>query len=126
MVIPVSLDGRDISLNLSLVEEVVLGKGGSELSWVCEDGSPGLDVSNVIIHAFAGVESLWDLEDSKTELEGALDVVVPATFLNVCDTSLNLLSHELASLEAGFNFGEIVISGHAVHEAGDKVGSAKG
>lgn len=79
---PVGLDGGNVGLDLSLVEEVVLGDDLCELSWVLEDLSPGLDGLDVISHSPAGVESLRNLERHDGELKSGLEVIVPTSHLN--------------------------------------------
>ena len=120
--VPVGLHSCDISLDLLLVEKVVLGNRLTELGWVSEDLSPSIDGSNVLVHVLAGVESLWDLQNGQTKLKSGLGVFVPATFLDIGNASLNLLCHEITALEAGLNLSQVVITGHAVDETSNEVG----
>lgn len=121
--VPVSLKSGDVGLDLVLVEQVVLGDGGGELGGVGEDGSPGSDGGDFLVHALAGAKSLRDLEGGEAKLECSLGVVVPASLLDVGDASLDLLSHELTTLVAGFDLNEFVVTGHTEHESGNEIGA---
>ena len=52
----------------------------------------------------------------------SLGIVVPASLFDVSDTGFDLLSHKLATLETGLDLSKIVVSGHTVHEASNKIG----
>ena len=118
---PVGLKSSDVSLDLSLVESVVLGGLLGESGWVLENGSPFLDGGDVVTHGLAGGERLRDLEGNKSEVKSSLDIVVPATGLDVLNTSLDLTSHELTTLEASLNLSEVVVTGHTVNESSNEV-----
>mmetsp|Transcript_31775 Transcript_31775/g.39518 ORF Transcript_31775/g.39518 Transcript_31775/m.39518 type:complete len:334 (+) Transcript_31775:153-1154(+) len=120
---PVALDGADVALDLTLVEEIVLADGCGELGGVLEDGSPLFDGRQVVSHALAGAESLGNLQDGEAELEDTLEVTVHAALLEVGDAGLNLGGHELTALEAGLDLSKVVFGGHAVDKAGEEVGS---
>ena len=120
--VPISLESGDIGLDLFLVEGVVLGEGSRELGGVGEDLGPRLNGSDVFIHVLAGVEGLGNLQDCQAELKCGLGVVVPATLLDIGDSSLDLLGHERNALIAGLDLGQLVVPGHTVDEASDEIG----
>ena len=124
LVIPVSFEGTDVALDLSLVEEPVLGESGSQCGGVCEDLSPLFDSLDILVHVLAGAERLGNLESGKTELESSLGIVIPSSFLDVSDSGLDFFDHEVATLVASLNLGEVVVSGHAVHESSDEVSAS--
>jgi len=98
-----------------------LGQGGD----VCENLSPVCDSCDVLIHVFAVVEGLGDLEGDYAELETGLDFPVFATVLEVLDCGFNLGNHEFGSIVALFDFHEIVVCGHSVHKASQNLGNGK-
>ena len=122
--VPVSLQSGNVGLDFLLVEGVVLGKSGRQLGRVSEDLGPGLDGCDVLVHVFAGVEGLWDLQGHQAEIKSSLGVIIPAALLDISDTSLNLLSHELATGVAGLDLGQMVVAGHAVDESSDEISCA--
>ena len=79
MSVPVSLQSFNVTLDLLLVERVVLGELLRQLGWVSEDLGPGLNRCDIIVHVLAGAEGLRDLQGRQAELESGLGVVVPAT-----------------------------------------------
>lgn len=120
---PVSFDSGDISLNGSLVEGEVLGDSLAEGGRVGEDLGPVFDSLELVTHALTSAEGLRDLEGNEGEVKCGLNVVVPARFLDVSDTGLDLVVHELTTLVARLDLNKLVVFGHAVHESSDEVGS---
>ena len=119
--LPVSFGEGSVGLDGLLVQQPALGNVGGQLGGVGEDLAPSLDGSDIIIHTLAGVESLRELEEGERELKAALGDVVPAALLEVSDGLLNFAVHLLGSLPAGFDFGEVVVTGHAVDKASNEV-----
>jgi hypothetical protein len=119
--VPVSLSKGSVGLDGLLVEEPVLRESSGQLGWLFEDLSPLLNGGDVVTHAFAGTQSVWELEDGEADLKDALSDVVPTTLLEVTDSGVNLAVHELGSLEAGLDFNEVVVSSHTVDETGGEV-----
>ena len=125
LLVPVGLEGGDVRLDLSLVEEVVLADMLDEGLGVGEDGSPGLDGGKVITHALTSVEGLRDLKGNEAKFKSGLHVVVPASHMDPVDASLDLMVHEFATGEARLNLGEVVVSGHTEDETGNEVGNTR-
>ena len=123
--IPISLKSADVSLDLLLVESVVLGKSGRQLGWVSEDLSPSLDGCDVTIHVLAGAKRLRNLQCRQTELKSSLSVIVPATLLDVCNASINLLVHEFAALEARLDLSQVIITSHSIDETSNEVSGVR-
>ena len=86
----VSLEGSNIGFNLLLVEEEAFGQGWDERLYVSEVLCPCLNGSDVITHAFASVQNLWELKSNKTDLKDPLDDVVRSTSFKVGNCLLKL------------------------------------
>jgi hypothetical protein len=99
----------------------VLGNGGSQFCGVGKDLSPFTDSSKIVTHVFAGVESLWNLENNNSEFENGLDFVVPATLLKLGKGELDFWVHHFGTSVTGFDFLQVVFGGHSVHETTDEV-----
>jgi len=74
---PVSLDGCDVGLDGLLVKEIVLGRGGDQLSLVREDLGPGLDGCDIVAHSVAGssislevVDEAFEIFEGREDMEG--------------------------------------------------------
>jgi len=117
LAVPGSLNFGDVTLNFCLVEHEMLGDGGSEFSRIGEDLSPCFDRINIICHALTGAQSLRDLQDSKTELQCTLQIIVHASLLDISDSEFDFLGHEGATVVAGLDLCEMVVSSHSKHEA---------
>jgi len=121
---PVGLIGSNVGLDSVVVEGGVLGNGLGELCGVSEDGSPLLDGGEIVTHVLAAVESLGDLKHNNTELEDALDHVVPAVLGDLSESELDLIVHQVATGVAGLDFLKVVFTGHTVKESTKELGNS--
>ena len=120
---PVGLLGSEVSLDLSSVEDPVFGDGAGESGGLGEDLGPGLNGGDVLIHTLAGGHGGANLVPDDTSI---LDSLEEVTGLEFTDGDLGVRDDLLSTLEAGLNFGEVVVTSHSVHETGDPVGDSHG
>merc|ERR1719336_1614151 len=99
----------------------MLGQGCSQRREVCEVFGPSLDGTDVVLNVFTDVENLWNLETNEEELQYSLDDVIPATVFEIIDCCDKLLLHlwgiSLDHVDAGLDFGQVVVLGHTIEEA---------
>lgn len=120
---PVGLLLGDISTDLAAVEKPVLANSLGEFGGLGEDLGPCLNGSDVVAHALAGGHGGADLVPDGTSILDALEVVAG---LKVSNGDLGVSDDLVTTLVAGLNLGEVVVTGHAVHEAGNPVGDSLG
>jgi len=116
---PVSLLLGDVGLDGLSVEQPSLANGLGKSCWLGEDLSPGLNSGDVLIHALAGGHGGAKLVPDGT---GLLDSLEELASLEVTEGDSNVSVDLLATLVASLNLGEVVVSGHTVHETGNEVG----
>ena len=107
----------DVGLNSLSVKGVVLGDSGGQFLWVKEDLAPFTNSGNIVSHVLACVESLRNLKNNNAEFENSLDFVVPTALCELSESKLDFGIHHLSAGVAGFDFLEVVFSGHSVDEA---------
>ena len=111
----------DIGGNALPVGEEVLGQGGDELSWVSEDGSPGLDLLDVALDILAVIEVSWELLDDLTELLNSLDDVLEVTLGEIRESIGDLNLKALSVVEAGLDLWEIILLDKTVDDTSDEL-----
>ena len=67
------------------------------------------------------MQLLRNLKADLNNFDGTLSNVVPATLLEITNSCEKLLLHLMASLIAGLNLFEIILSSHALDEASNNV-----
>ena len=120
---PVGLLLANISLDLPAVKEPVLGNGLGKGGGLSEDLAPSLDLGDIIAHALASAHGGVELIPDGAGVLDSLEVVAG---FEVGNGSLGVGNDLLSALVASLNLGEVVITSHAVHEAGDEVGDGDG
>lgn len=118
---PVCFVSSDVSIYGISVEGVVLSDGFGELGGVQENLGPLSNSGKIVAHVLAGVKRLRNLENNDTEFENSLDFVVPAALGELGESKLDFWVHHLCASVASLDFFEVVLSGHAVHEAAEEV-----
>ena len=83
-----------------------------------EDFSPLLNGSNVSIHAFTSLDSIWKHPDDLTNIFNPCDK--PHMF-EVIENMFNLFEQGICAVEAVLELIQMVVSGQAVNESSDKV-----
>jgi len=116
---PVLILLGDVLLDGGAVEEPVLADGLAELGGLFEDLSPGLDSGDVVVHASAASDGVWELPNDITEVLDGGDGVEA---LDVRDGLLALLDEVVGVVEADTQLIELVVTSEAEDEASDEVG----
>ena len=111
--VSIGLEGGNIGFNLLLVEEEAFGQGWNERLYFGEVLCPCLNGSDVITHAFASVQNLWELKSNKTDFKDSLDDVVRSACFEVGDCLLKLRYYffgvSFSNIEASFNLSQLVV-----------------
>src|SRR5450830_372154 len=85
--------------------------------------APLFDGFDIFIHTLAFSKNDWDLKNNDADFENALKDWVPASFFEGCDRKFNLRHKIVIAVIASLDLHELVISGHAIHEPSDEIGS---
>ena len=97
----------DVLLDLDSVGEPVLGDGLCELNWVVEDIGPGLDSVDVIIHACACAEGVWEIPEDGSDVLESRDWV---EVLEVIEGRDSLVDEWLADVHAVLDLIKVVVA----------------
>lgn len=118
----VSLDLFDVAVDVFLVESDILSDGFGEFGWFSEDLSPVRNSFKIVAHMLASMKSGGKLERDNAELQNSLDKTVGRVLVELVKSVGNFFVDHVATVVASFDLEEVVLTGHAVHEAADEFG----
>ena len=85
--LPVNLNLTNVGLDLSLVEEVVLGGGLDKLAWALVGIKPFINLGHIVIQVLAGAKGTFEIRHDGTDLFDSSNIF---TRLDVIKGSLSL------------------------------------
>jgi hypothetical protein len=108
------------------VFEHVSSNSFSELSRAFEDGGPVLELLNITLDAFAGVEVSGELSDNLTEGGNTSHDVSHSTLFEVIDDLLDFSGELVSVLKALLDLREVILLNDTVHKSGNNVDGVLG
>ena len=83
-----------------------------------EDIGPFFDGSNVFVHAFAGLNSVWKHPDDLADILNTSDKF---QVLEIIEGLLSFIDNWFLAFEAALELNKVVVSGKAVDESSSEV-----
>ena len=98
----------------------VFGNGGDQLLWVGENFCPVLNLGNITLDIFAGIEVSWEFLDDFSNIHDTLDDIIDVSLLEFSDSLVDLGWESLDITEALLDLLKVILLNESLDETSNE------